>query len=93
MASFGMQWRTSTRKDLRKLPPREVQAVTLEKRMKTVEKKMAALANGLARKSPGKKDRRATVGFSEDDPGFEEMIRLGRVYRQGLRSRSGRAHS
>jgi mRNA interferase RelE/StbE len=27
MASFSLQWRSSTRKDLRKLPPREVQRV------------------------------------------------------------------
>jgi mRNA interferase RelE/StbE len=27
MASFSIQWRSSTRKDLRKLPPREVQRV------------------------------------------------------------------
>jgi mRNA interferase RelE/StbE len=27
MASFSLQWRTSTRKDLRKLPPREVHRV------------------------------------------------------------------
>ena len=30
MASFSIQWRTSTRKDLRKLPPREVQRVLAE---------------------------------------------------------------
>ena len=30
MASFSIQWRTSTRKDLRKLPPRDVQRVLAE---------------------------------------------------------------
>ena len=30
MASFSIQWRTSTRKDLRKLPPREVQRIVVE---------------------------------------------------------------
>src|SRR6266516_3786889 len=29
MASFSIQWRTSTKKDLRKLPSREVQALLL----------------------------------------------------------------
>ena len=30
MASFSLQWRSSTRKDLRKLPPREVERVLAE---------------------------------------------------------------
>ena len=30
MASFNLQWRASTRKDLRKLPPHEVQRVVAE---------------------------------------------------------------
>lgn len=30
MASFSLQWRTSTRKDLRKLPPREVERIVTE---------------------------------------------------------------
>jgi mRNA interferase RelE/StbE len=30
MASFSVQWRTSTKKDLRKLPSREVQRVLVE---------------------------------------------------------------
>jgi mRNA interferase RelE/StbE len=30
MASFSIQWRTSTKKDLRKLPSREVQRVLVE---------------------------------------------------------------
>jgi len=52
--------------------------------MKMVEKKVAALAIGLTKgKSRRKKDWRTTIGLSKDDPGFEEMIRLGRAYRQG----------
>jgi mRNA-degrading endonuclease RelE of RelBE toxin-antitoxin system len=30
MASFSIQWRSSTKKDLRKLPPREVQRIVTE---------------------------------------------------------------
>ena len=30
MASFNIQWRSSTRKDLRKLPPREVERIVTE---------------------------------------------------------------
>ena len=30
MASFSLRWRRSTRKDLRKLPPREVQRIVAE---------------------------------------------------------------
>ena len=30
MASFSIQWRSSTKKDLRKLPPREVQRIVAE---------------------------------------------------------------
>ena len=30
MASFSIQWRSSTKKDIRKLPPREVQHVLAE---------------------------------------------------------------
>jgi len=67
--------------------------LTLEQRVQAVEKKVAGLANGLARKSRRRKDWRATVGLSKDDPGFEEMIRLGRKYRRGPGSRYNRAHS
>ena len=54
---------------------------TLEMRVETLEKKVAALSaepNQLSRK----KDWRRTIGIFKNDPDFEEAVRLGREYRQ-----------
>ncbi len=67
--------------------------MTLEKRVEAVEKKVAVLAKRLVRSKRGKKDWRTTVGRSKTDLGFEEMIQLGRAYREGLRNGGNRAHS
>lgn len=61
---------------------RERMPMTLEERMAAIEKKIAALAEGLAKVSPAMKDWRVTFGLSKDDPDFDEMIRLGQGYRK-----------
>ena len=53
----------------------------LEKRLATLENEMSDVKQFLAKAMP-KKDWRKTVGMSTDDPGFDEMIRLGREIRE-----------
>ena len=54
---------------------------TLEKRVEELEKKVAELsAQGVP--SQRKKDWRRTFGAFQNDPDFEEAVRLGREYRQ-----------
>ena len=54
---------------------------TLEKRVEELERKVAELSA-----KPGlwtrKKDWRRTIGIFENDPDFEEAVRLGREYRE-----------
>ena len=52
----------------------------LASRVRTIEQQMEKLlvASG---SQPRKKDWRRTVGMFADDPGFEEVIRLGREWR------------
>jgi hypothetical protein len=54
---------------------------TLEKRVKALEKKVAQLSAWPTRVSR-KKDWRLTIGIFQDDPDFEEAVRLGRKYRE-----------
>ena len=53
----------------------------LEKRVTTLESEMADLKQQLGH-SAARKDWRTTVGMSKDDPGFDEMIELGREIRE-----------
>ena len=57
--------------------------VTLEDRVSNLEERLEALASLLRGARPTAKDWRSTFGLSKDDPGFEEMNRLGREYRAG----------
>jgi len=56
-------------------------AQTLEKRVRELEKKVAELSGG-APIPARKKDPRRTFGIFQNDPEFEEAVRLGREYRQ-----------
>ena len=59
---------------------------TLEERVKELEEKVAAMTTGLSPvATPRKKDWRRSFGMSAEDPHFEEMIRLGREYREVTR--------
>jgi hypothetical protein len=55
---------------------------TLEKRVEDLEKKFAELTSrsGSANKSTWQQ----TFGFSKNDEGFDEMVRLGKEYRQNV---------
>lgn len=66
--------------------------LTLDERMDALEKQVAALTVGLAVEPPRGKDWHATFGLSKDDPEFDEMIRLGRLYRTAAGSNEGCAH-
>ena len=57
---------------------------TLVERVDNLEKELAEIKREIAGK-PAKKDWRAWCGTSKDDPVFDEMIRLGREYRENLR--------
>ena len=59
---------------------------TLEERVKELEEKVAAMTAGPGTDAPlRKKDWRRSFGMSAEDPHFEEMIRLGREYREVTR--------
>lgn len=53
----------------------------LEHRVTTLENEMSDVKQLLAG-AGRQKDWRKSVGTSKDDPGFDEMIRLGREIRQ-----------
>ena len=55
--------------------------MTLEERVAVLEKELSELKKALFEKKV-EKDWRKTVGMSANDPGFDEMIRLGREYRE-----------
>ncbi|HEY3324534.1 MAG TPA: hypothetical protein VGP72_29045 [Planctomycetota bacterium] len=63
----------------------------LEKRIAALEAEVAALK---ARSGGEKQDQRpwwrAVAGIFEDDPAFEEAMRLGREYRESLRPKPRR---
>ena len=54
---------------------------SLEKRVKELEKQVAELKARLI-SLDGTKDWRRTVGIFQNDPDFEEAVRLGREYRE-----------
>jgi hypothetical protein len=54
---------------------------TLEQRVESLEKKVAELSVHPAHAS-GKKDPWRTFGIFQNDPAFEEAVRLGQEYRK-----------
>lgn len=57
----------------------------LEERVAVLEKKFSEFER-LLRPQARKKDWLRTFGMFADDPGFEELVRLGREYRESQRS-------
>ena len=53
----------------------------LEQRVTTLENELSEVLQMLGKRRP-QKDWRKTVGMSKEDPGFEEMIRLGKEIRE-----------
>ncbi len=58
----------------------------LEQRVANLEAEIADIKHKLTDAGP-QKDWRKTVGMSKDDPGFDEMIRLGLEIRQQEREK------
>jgi hypothetical protein len=54
---------------------------TLEERLNTLEQEVAGLKAMLAAPQRDKGDWQSTVGMFENDPLFQEAMRLGREYR------------
>ncbi len=57
---------------------------TLMERMERLEQEVERIKSDMVGK-PGKRDWQAWCGSSSDDPGFDEMVRLGREYRRQQR--------
>ena len=61
---------------------------TIEQRLCELEKEVAELkADRHVKKQAPDKDWTSTIGWAKDDPGFDEMIELGRRYRERQRKR------
>ncbi len=59
-------------------------SASIEQRVTVLEREVGALKQVV--QGPGaERDWRKTFGMSADDPGFEEMIRLGRQAREEAR--------
>ena len=56
-------------------------STSIEKRVAVLEQELTALKK-IIQGTRVEKDWRKTVGKSAGDPGFDEMIRLGREFRQ-----------
>ena len=56
-------------------------SLTLEARIEALELEVKELSRRMIAK-PGPRDWQKTIGASENDPGFDEMIRLGREIRE-----------
>ena len=65
----------------------------LEKRVEVLEKRLKQLTAQLLRNKPRKNDWRRTFGLSQDDEGFNEMVQLGREYRQATGNKDNGARS
>jgi hypothetical protein len=65
-------------------------AETLETRLSALEREMAQIKR-LLQSKPGSAEPwwERIAGVFEDDPVFEQAMKLGRQYRQSLRPRSG----
>lgn len=67
---------------------------TLKERVEKLEQQVAELSKALElpkpRGKPGRDDWKKTFGMSANDPGFEEMVRLGREWRERQRPRPRR---
>jgi len=66
---------------------------TLEQRVEELEKQLAELTRQPLNVKPSNAKWQQTFGLSRDDAGFEEMVRLGREYRENLRNQDRLADS
>ena len=56
-------------------------STNLEERVATLEKQLIDLKK-IVQGKPVERNWQKTVGMSANDPGFQEMLRLGREYRE-----------
>ncbi len=62
----------------------------LAERVKTLEEAVAELRNQLRRSPPTGRWWRDSAGWFANDPVFDEIVRLGREYRESLRPGRGK---
>ena len=62
--------------------------INLEERVNVLERELVALKQAF-RPGPAPKNWSQTIGMFDDDPGIEEVHRLGQEYRQRDRETSG----
>jgi hypothetical protein len=58
---------------------------TIEERVASLEKKVEQLARAIEPDLIWREGWESTIGMSANDPGFDEMVRLGAEYRESLR--------
>lgn len=56
---------------------------SIEQRLAAVEKELAALKARVENGAPAPKGVEAFIGTFKDDPDYEEIVRLGRQFRDG----------
>jgi len=61
---------------------------SLEQRVSVLERELG-IVKEIVQGGRSEKDWRKTFGMSADDPGFEEMVRLGRQAREEAREDEG----
>jgi hypothetical protein len=61
----------------------------LAKRVEALERKFEAVQPGHPQPDPRQSWWRTTAGRFADDPDFDEIVRLGREYRESLRPTDG----
>lgn len=59
----------------------------LEQRVLALERELAEVKSSL-KKTPSRESALATFGTFANDPGFDEMVRLGREYREKVNRES-----
>ena len=61
-------------------------SISIEERVTILEKELTNLKHLIKEDAPSEKNWRKTFGMSANDPGFDEMIQLGKEVREQIPS-------